>query len=67
MSWSTSDILQFLGRKLSISIDKLYYLSSSVNNVEQLTHSLKQYTEKKSALSTKQIDKVSMYAFKYLR
>ena len=64
---STGDILQFLGRKLSIPIDKLCILSSSVNNVEQLTYFLKEYTHKKTALSNEQIGKVSTYAFKYLR
>ena len=67
VSCSTGDILQSLGRKLPISIDELYHLSKSVNNIEQLTHCLKHYAYRKSALSNKQIVKVAIYAFKYLR
>ena len=47
VSRSTSDILQFLEKKPTISINELYHLSKSVNDIEQLACWLKQYVYKK--------------------
>ena len=66
IKYSVNDMLQVLRKKLPISIDDLCYLSSSVNTREELTYILKQYVRIKSALSSEQLLKVSIYAFKYL-
>jgi len=60
-------ILQILEEKLPVSINELHSIVSTTYCIEQLIQKLEQYVYRKSALNRKQLVKVSLYAYKYLR
>ena len=60
-------ILQILEEKLPVSINELSFIVSTTYDIEQLIQKLEQYVYRKSALNRKQLVKVSLYAYKYLR
>ena len=63
----TNGILQILEEKLPVSINELRSIVSTTYCIEQLIQKLEQYVYRKSALNRKQLVKVSLYAYKYLR
>ena len=60
-------ILQILEEKLPVSINELHSIVSATYCIEHLIQKLEQYVYRKSALNRKQLVKVSLYAYKYLR
>ena len=67
LKFSTNDILDFLVKKLPITIQQLRKIVSSVESRKELIPLLEQYVLNKSALNRKQIVKLSHYAYKYFR
>ena len=65
--FSMNDILNDLEKKLPITIDELFKITSYMQSENQLISILKPYVKRKSALSRKQLVKVSLYAYKHLR
>ena len=62
--FSKNDILQFLEKKLPITIHELFQLVNSVQSGIDLLYILEEYAKRKSPLNKKQILKLSIYAYK---